>query len=108
MLPGVYVDKRCVYFKRPLLESGTNGMDCHFQPIIPDLTESYNSRPMPSEKQIPVCTLKYFPTTIHHTIQVIFHLVLFSYVFSPLLYVDDDELMINCDNNGDENTSTVK
>jgi len=85
MLPGVYVDKRCVYFKRPLLESGTNGMDCHFQPIIPDLTESYNSRPMPSEKQIPVCTLKYFPTTIHHTIQVIFHLVLFSYVFTSII-----------------------
>jgi len=64
------VDKRCVYFKKPLLESGTMGMNCNFQPIIPDLTESYNSRPSPSEKQIPVCTLKNFPNAIPHIIQV--------------------------------------
>ena len=70
MSPGVYVDSRCVYFSKPLLESGTSGTDCNFQPIIPHLTESYASRPIPAAKQIPVCTLKNFPNTIAHTVQV--------------------------------------
>jgi len=69
-LAGVYTDKRCVYFKKPLLESGTLGTNCNFQPIIPDLTESYNSRTTLSEKEIPICTLKNFPNSISHTIQV--------------------------------------
>jgi len=64
------MDRRCVLFRKPLLESGTMGTDCNFQPIVPDLTESYSSRPVPSAKQIPVCTLKNFPNTIVHTIQV--------------------------------------
>jgi len=54
------------------------GMDCNFQPIIPDLTESYNSRKSPPERQIPVCTLKNFPNVIHHTIQVLMICRLFS------------------------------
>ena len=37
----LYVDSRCVYFKKPLLESGTLGPKCNTQAIIPDLTENY-------------------------------------------------------------------
>lgn len=64
-----YVDRRCVYYRRPLLESGTLGTKANTQVVVPDLTESYSSSQDPPEKTIPVCTLKNFPNQIEHTIQ---------------------------------------
>ena len=37
----LYVDGRCVYFKKPLLESGTLGPKANTQMVIPRLTENY-------------------------------------------------------------------
>ena len=37
----LYVDARCVYFCKPLLESGTLGPKCNTQMVIPLLTENY-------------------------------------------------------------------
>lgn len=37
----LYVDSRCVYFCKPLLESGTLGPKCNTQVVIPRLTENY-------------------------------------------------------------------
>lgn len=37
----LYVDARCVYFGKPLLESGTLGPKCNTQMVIPRLTENY-------------------------------------------------------------------
>ena len=37
----LYVDARCVYFSKPLLESGTLGAKCNTQCVIPSLTENY-------------------------------------------------------------------
>lgn len=37
----LYVDSRCVYFCKPLLESGTLGPKCNTQVVIPNLTENY-------------------------------------------------------------------
>ncbi|KAI8895600.1 hypothetical protein BC833DRAFT_600708 [Globomyces pollinis-pini] len=64
-----YVDGRCVFFQKPLLESGTLGTKGNTQVIIPFLTESYSSSQDPPEKSIPICTLKNFPNAIEHTIQ---------------------------------------
>jgi len=64
-----YVDLRCVYFRKPLIESGTLGTKGNTQVIIPYLTESYSSSQDPPEKAIPICTLKNFPNAIEHTIQ---------------------------------------
>lgn len=63
-----YVDRRCVFFKKPLLESGTLGTKGNTQVIIPNLTESYSSSRDPPEKSIPLCTLRSFPNKIDHTI----------------------------------------
>ncbi|GMM29088.1 E1 ubiquitin-activating protein [Martiniozyma asiatica (nom. inval.)] len=63
-----YVDKRCVFFKKPLLESGTLGTKGNTQVIIPMVTESYSSSRDPPEKSIPLCTLRSFPNKIDHTI----------------------------------------
>lgn len=63
-----YVDRRCVFFKKPLLESGTLGTKGNTQVVIPRLTESYSSSQDPPEKSIPLCTLRSFPNKIDHTI----------------------------------------
>ncbi|XP_014218818.1 ubiquitin-like modifier-activating enzyme 1 [Copidosoma floridanum] len=65
----IYVDRRCVYYRKPLLESGTLGTKGNTQVIVPFLTESYSSSQDPPEKSIPICTLKNFPNAIEHTLQ---------------------------------------
>lgn len=64
-----YIDRRCVYYRKPLLESGTLGTKGNVQVVIPHLTESYSSSQDPPEKSIPMCTLKNFPYQIEHTLQ---------------------------------------
>ncbi|ORZ23635.1 ubiquitin-activating emzyme E1 [Absidia repens] len=64
-----YMDRRCVYYRKPLLESGTLGTKGNTQVVLPYLTESYSSSQDPPEKAIPICTLKNFPNAIEHTIQ---------------------------------------
>ncbi|XP_057365163.1 ubiquitin-like modifier-activating enzyme 1 [Daphnia carinata] len=65
----IYMDRRCVYYRKPLLESGTLGTKGNVQVVIPHLTESYSSSQDPPEKSIPICTLKNFPNAIEHTLQ---------------------------------------
>ena len=70
ILIGQYMDRRCVFFQKPLLESGTLGTKANTQVVIPFLSESYSSSQDPPEKSIPSCTVKNFPNAIEHTIQV--------------------------------------
>jgi ubiquitin-activating enzyme E1 len=65
----LYMDRRCVYYRKPLLESGTLGTKGNVQVVVPYLTESYGSSHDPPEKSIPICTLKNFPNQIEHTLQ---------------------------------------
>ncbi|VDN83601.1 unnamed protein product [Brugia pahangi] len=64
-----YMDRRCIYYRLPLLDSGTMGTKGNTQVVYPHLTESYGSSVDPPEKDIPICTLKNFPNEIQHTIQ---------------------------------------
>lgn len=64
-----YVDRRCVFFHKPLLESGTLGTKGNTQVVLPMLTESYSSSHDPPEKSYPMCTVRSFPNRIEHTIQ---------------------------------------
>ncbi|KAI9736460.1 MAG: hypothetical protein M1818_006194 [Claussenomyces sp. TS43310] len=63
-----YVDRRCVFFRKPLLESGTLGTKGNTQVVLPFLTESYSSSQDPPEQSFPMCTLRSFPNKIEHTI----------------------------------------
>ena len=69
LIPGVYMDQRCILYEKPLLESGTMGTKGNVQVIIPHLTESYSSSQDPPEKQALSCTVKNFPNAITHTIE---------------------------------------
>jgi ubiquitin-activating enzyme E1 len=74
------MDQRCVFFAKPLLESGTLGTKGNTQVIVPHLTESYGSSQDPPEKETPSCTVKNFPNAIQHTIEA----------SSPFLWVTYD------------------
>lgn len=65
----IYMDRRCVYYRKSLIESGTLGTMGNIQVVVPFLTESYSSSQDPPEKSIPICTLKNFPNAIEHTLQ---------------------------------------
>ncbi|KZT41096.1 ubiquitin activating enzyme [Sistotremastrum suecicum HHB10207 ss-3] len=65
----LYMDQRCVFYEKPLLESGTLGTKGNTQVVVPHLTESYASSQDPPEKETPSCTLKNFPNTINHCIE---------------------------------------
>lgn len=69
------MDRRCVLYEKPLLESGTLGTKGNTQVILPHLTESYSSSQDPPEKETPSCTVKNFPYAISHTIEVSWLLV---------------------------------
>lgn len=60
------MDLRCLYFQKPLLESGTLGAKCNTQMVIPHLTENYGASRDPPEKQAPMCTVHSFPHNIDH------------------------------------------
>ncbi|XP_027334069.1 ubiquitin-activating enzyme E1 1 isoform X1 [Abrus precatorius] len=62
----LYVDQRCLYFQKPLLESGTLGAKCNTQMVIPHITENYGASRDPPEKQAPMCTVHSFPHNIDH------------------------------------------
>lgn len=63
-----YVDRRCVFFRKALLDSGTLGTKGNTQVVLPHVTESYSSSQDPPEQSIPMCTLRSFPNNINHTI----------------------------------------
>ncbi|KAM7222764.1 hypothetical protein V8F06_001951 [Rhypophila decipiens] len=63
-----YVDRRCIFFHLPLLESGTLGTKGNTQVVLPRITESYSSSQDPPEQSFPMCTLRSFPNRIEHTI----------------------------------------
>lgn len=65
----LFVDSMCINNKKPLIDSGTLGTKGSVQTIIPFLTETYGSTKDPEEKEIPMCTLKFFPYLIEHCIQ---------------------------------------
>ncbi|EGC47602.1 ubiquitin-activating enzyme E1 [Histoplasma capsulatum var. duboisii H88] len=78
-----YIDRRCVFFQKPLLESGTLGTKGNTQVILPWLTESYSSSQDPPEQSFPMCTLRSFPNRIEHTIAWARELFQTSFVGPP-------------------------
>ena len=60
----LYVDQRCVFYGKPLLESGTLGTKCNSQLVLPHLTENYGASRDAPEKQAPQCAVHNFPHNI--------------------------------------------
>jgi ubiquitin-activating enzyme E1 len=65
----LYVDGRCVWYEKPLLESGTLGTKANSQMVVPHKTQCYGDSQDPPEEAIPMCTLRNFPNQIEHCIE---------------------------------------
>ncbi|XP_069500261.1 ubiquitin-like modifier-activating enzyme 7 [Ambystoma mexicanum] len=65
----MYIDRRCIAFRKPLLESGTLGTKGSTQVVVPFLTKTYGVARDNSNSAFPMCTLKNFPYAIEHTLQ---------------------------------------
>lgn len=64
-----YTDSKCLFYSKPLLESGTQGTKCNSEVIIPYKTKSYNDGEEVEAEGIPMCTLQNFPYQIEHCIE---------------------------------------
>lgn len=64
-----YIDKKCTSYNIKLIEAGTQGVNASSSLIIPNLTCCYNDIKRNPKKEIPQCTLKYYPLTAIHCIE---------------------------------------
>ena len=66
-----YTDNRCLFYSKPLLESGTLGTKTNSEVILPFRTSTYNdgNENDNNENQIAMCTLRSFPFLPLHCIE---------------------------------------
>jgi len=82
-----YTDRRCLWYGKPLLESGTTGTKSNHEVILPGQTGSYNDGVDPPEVGIAMCTLRSFPYLPLHCIEFAKQkLFTEHYVFAPEQY----------------------
>jgi ubiquitin-activating enzyme E1 len=63
----VLTDSLCCQYRKPLIDSGTEGPHGTFSPFVPLVTDHYSPPPEDPNQNIPSCTLHRHPTTIAHT-----------------------------------------
>ncbi|XP_068275948.1 ubiquitin-like modifier-activating enzyme 7 isoform X2 [Nyctibius grandis] len=64
-----YLESRCIRCLTPLLDSGTEGPRGNVLAMVPPVTEPLEPASDPGDGTFPLCTLRYFPRTIQHTLQ---------------------------------------
>ena len=70
MKARLYVDGQCIFFEKPLLESGTMGTGANIDVVVPHATRSYADGGAADEGGgVPMCTLRNFPHLIDHCIE---------------------------------------
>lgn len=74
-----YIDNQCTFFNKIFLESGTSGTSASSMVIYPHKTTCYDELEKVMTKEIPMCTLKSFPSQIEHCIE--FSKIYFSEFF---------------------------
>lgn len=72
LLSGHYVAARCTHYLKPLLEAGTQGTRGSASVFVPHVTDVYRgpaSDEASEDAPHPVCTMRYFPSTVRHVLQ---------------------------------------
>ena len=64
-----YIANKSKLYNKILIDSGTTGVKANSQVIIPNKTIGYESIENNNENQIPMCTLRNFPSKIEHCIE---------------------------------------
>lgn len=63
-----YVNKMCLFLRKPLMESGTTGFDGQVEPIYPYHSECFDCLTKVTPKTYPVCTIRSTPSQPVHCI----------------------------------------
>ena len=64
-----YLDKKCTFYNKIFIDSGTHGTSANSDIYYPDKTICFNDLNIPEKKEVTSCTLKNFPTRIEHCIK---------------------------------------
>ena len=86
-----YIDNLCTFYNKILLDSGTEGTKANSDIYYPNKSTCLNDYQFIVKKQIPMCTLKDFPTKIEHCIE--FSKNIFIELFTQ--YISDIKLTVN-------------
>ena len=65
-----YIDTKVIMFEKCAIDSGTKGVEGRSQIIVPFETDTYSDEaPYSVVKELPMCTLRHFPSKIEHCIE---------------------------------------
>ena len=65
-----YIDTKVIMFEKCAIDSGTRGVDGRSQIIVPYETNTYTDEaPSSNIRELPMCTLRLFPSKIEHCIE---------------------------------------
>ena len=85
-----YIDNLCTFYNKILIDSGTEGTKANSDIYYPNKSICLNDTSFKIKKEIPICTLKNFPTQIEHCIE--FSKNIFEELFN--LYVKNIKLLL--------------
>ena len=90
-----FIGKKIVLYSKPLIDSGTNGTNASCDIYFPGKTICFDDIPAEIEYEIPMCTLKSFPSQIEHCIE--WSKMKFEELFHQIII--DLKMLINDTNN---------
>ena len=85
-----YIDDLSTFFNKIYLNSGTEGTKANSDIYYPNKSICLNNLPFEQKKEIPMCTLKIFPTKIEDCIE--FSKIVFKELFEQ--YITDIKLIV--------------
>lgn len=85
-----YIDKKCCFFSKPYIDTGTLGTVGSCFIFYPYKTQCFRDIPIKIKHQIPMCTLKQFPSKFEHCVE--FAKSKFAEIFEE--YINDLNLIM--------------
>ena len=93
-----YIDDLSTFFNKIYLNSGTEGTKANSEIYYPNKTICLNNITFDEKKEIPMCTVKIFPTKIEHCIEfskIVFKELFEQYITDIKLILDDEQQFNN-------------
>jgi len=93
-----YIDKLCTFYNKIFIDSGTQGTNANSDIYYPNSTICFNDLKIQEKKEIPMCTLKNFPTKIEHCIEFsknVFNELFEQHIRNLKLLLEDEQQFQN-------------
>ena len=93
-----YIDNLSTFFNKIYINSGTEGTKANSGIYYPNKTICMNDLSFNEKNEIPICTLKIFPTKIEHCIEfskIVFKELFEQYISDIKLILEDEEQFYN-------------